>query len=41
MVGTIFVNFLSHSLASYTSLMKIEAKLKSGKLVSLNGQYAN
>lgn len=37
MVGTIFVNFLSHALASFTSLMTVEAKLKSGKLVSLNG----
>lgn len=37
MVGTIFVNFLSHSLASFTSLMTVEAKLKTGKLVSLNG----
>ena len=37
MVGTIFVNFLSHALSSFTSLMTIEAKLNSGKLVSLNG----
>lgn len=38
MVGTIFVNYLSHCLASFTSLMAIEAKVKSGKLVSLNGK---
>lgn len=38
MVGTIFVNYLSHCLASFTSLMTVEAKLKSGKLVSLNGK---
>jgi hypothetical protein len=38
MVGTIFVNFLSNALSSFTSLMTIETKLKSGKLVSLNGK---
>lgn len=40
MVGTIFVNFLSHSLASFTSLMTVEAKVKTGKLVSLNGSQS-
>ena len=33
MVGTIFVNFLSHSLASFSSLMSVEVKTKTGKLV--------
>lgn len=27
MIGTIFVNYLSHTLASFTSLMTVEAKL--------------
>ena len=40
MVGTIFVNFLSHALASFTSLMEVEVKTSSGKLVSFNGNKA-
>jgi len=38
MVGTIFVNFLSHSLASFSSLMTVEVKTKTGKFVELNGR---
>ena len=41
MVGTIFVNFLSHALASFTSLMSVEVKTLSGKMKSLNGSPNN
>lgn len=37
MVGTIFVNFLSHSLASFSSQMTVEVIVKKGHIVSLNG----
>lgn len=41
MVGTIFVNFLSHSLSSYSSLMTVEVATRKGSLVSLNGHKSN
>ena len=41
MVGTIFVNFLSHSLASFSSLMSVEVKTKTGKFIELNGRKSD
>ena len=33
MVGTIFVNFLSHVLSSFTSLMTLEVNVTKGKFI--------
>lgn len=38
MVGTIFVNFLSHALSSFTSLMTLEVNTAKGKFIRLNGK---
>lgn len=39
MVGTIFVNFLSMALSTYSTLMNIQVHTKKGKFLSLNGQH--
>ncbi len=41
MVGTVFVNFLSNALASYSPLMAVEVNTKFGELKHLNGKTAD
>jgi len=37
MVGTVFVNFLSLALSTYSTLLAVQVETKKGKILELNG----